>query len=34
MHKTPINLNNKTIIYIPTEGNLPILEAGRNATNK
>ena len=28
------NLNNKTIIYIPTEGNLPILEAGRNATNK
>ena len=28
------NLNDKTVIYIPTEGNLPILEAGRNATNK
>ncbi len=26
------NLNDKTVIYIPTEGNLPILEAGRNAT--
>ncbi|MBR4828797.1 MAG: hypothetical protein IKZ92_03250 [Muribaculaceae bacterium] len=26
------DLNNKTVIYIPTEGNLPILEAGRNAT--
>lgn len=25
------NLNDKTVIYIPTEGNLPILEAGRNA---
>jgi hypothetical protein len=25
------DLNNKTVIYIPTEGNLPILEAGRNA---
>jgi hypothetical protein len=24
------NLNDKTIIYIPTEGNLPILEATRN----
>ncbi len=24
------NLNDKTVIYIPTEGNLPILEAGRN----
>lgn len=23
------NLNDKTVIYIPTEGNLPILEAGR-----
>ena len=22
------NLNDKTVIYIPTEGNLPILEAG------
>ena len=28
------NLSDKTVIYIPTEGNLPILEAGRNATNK
>ena len=28
------DLNNKTVIYIPTEGNLPILEAGRNAANK
>ena len=28
------NLNDKTVIYIPTEGNLPILEAGRNATPK
>lgn len=26
------NLNDKTVIYIPTEGNLPLLEAGRNAT--
>lgn len=26
------NLNDKTVIYIPTESNLPILEAGRNAT--
>ena len=25
------DLNNKTVICIPTEGNLPILEAGRNA---
>ncbi len=25
------DLGNKTVIYIPTEGNLPILEAGRNA---
>ncbi|WP_407989453.1 hypothetical protein [Porphyromonas pogonae] len=24
------NLNDKTVIYIPTEGNLPILEANRN----
>lgn len=24
------NLNDKTVIYIPTEGNLPLLEAGRN----
>ena len=23
------NLNEKTVIYIPTEANLPILEAGR-----
>lgn len=23
------DLNNKTVIYIPTEGNLPILEAGK-----
>ena len=28
------DLGDKTVIYIPTEGNLPILEAGRNATNK
>ena len=28
------DLNNKTVIYIPTEGNLPILEAGRNANPK
>ena len=28
------NLNDKTVIYIPTEGNLPILEAGRTAGNK
>lgn len=26
------NLNNKTIIYIPTEGGLPILESTRNIT--
>ena len=26
------DLGDKTVIYIPTEGNLPILEAGRNAT--
>ena len=25
------NLNDKTVIYIPTENNLPILEAGRTA---
>ena len=25
------NLGDKTVIYIPTEGNLPILEAGRQA---
>lgn len=24
------NLNNKTVIYIPTETNLPVLEAARN----
>ena len=24
------NLNDKTVIYIPTETNLPILEANRN----
>ena len=24
------NLNDKTVIYVPTETNLPILEAGRN----
>lgn len=28
------DLNDKTVIYIPTEGNLPILEAGRNAGEK
>lgn len=28
------DLNDKTVIYIPTEGNLPILEAGRNAGKK
>ena len=28
------DLNNKTVIYIPTEGNLPILEAGRNAPSR
>ncbi len=28
------NLNDKTVIYIPTEGNLPILEAGRNTDTK
>lgn len=28
------NLNDKTIIYIPTEGNLPILEAGRMAGSR
>jgi len=28
------DLNDKTVIYIPTEGNLPILEAGRHATNR
>ena len=26
---TQSNLNDKTIVYIPTEGNLPILEATR-----
>ena len=25
------NLNDKTVIYIPTEGNLPILEAGKRS---
>lgn len=24
------NLNNKTVVYIPTEANLPLLEASRN----
>lgn len=28
------NLNDKTVIYIPTEGNLPILEAGRTSVKK
>ncbi len=28
------DLGDKTVIYIPTEGNLPILEAGRTAGNK
>ena len=28
------DLGDKTVIYIPTEGNLPILEAGRNAYPK
>ncbi len=28
------NLSDKTVIYIPTEGNLPILEAGRTAVKK
>ena len=28
------DLGDKTVIYIPTEGNLPILEASRNANNK
>lgn len=28
------DLGDKTVIYIPTEGNLPILEAGRTATPK
>ncbi len=28
------NLNDKTVIYIPTEGNLPILEAGRTPAKK
>ena len=28
------DLGDKTVIYIPTEGNLPILEAGRNAGPK
>lgn len=27
------NLNDKTVIYIPTEGNLPILEAGKRSGN-
>ena len=27
------DLGDKTVIYIPTEGNLPILEAGRTANN-
>jgi hypothetical protein len=27
-----VDLNNKTIIYIPTEANLPVLEAGRLKT--
>ena len=28
------DLNNKTVIYVPTEGNLPILEAPRLLTDK
>ena len=28
------NLSDKTVIYIPTEGNLPILEAGRTANTR
>jgi regulator of protease activity HflC (stomatin/prohibitin superfamily) len=28
------NLNDKTVIYIPTEGNLPILEAGKRQIPK
>lgn len=28
------NLNDKTVIYIPTETNLPILESGRTPKNK
>lgn len=28
------NLNDKTVIYIPTEGNLPILEAAKRPTSK
>lgn len=28
------NLNDKTVIYIPTEGNLPLLEAGRTLPSK
>jgi uncharacterized membrane protein YqiK len=27
------NLNDKTVIYIPTETNMPIMEAGRNLKN-
>lgn len=28
------NLNNKTVIYIPTEGNLPLLESARLTKNQ
>ena len=28
------SLNNKAVIFIPTEGNQPILEAGRNSANR
>ncbi len=28
------NLNDKTVIYIPTETNLPVLEAGRTAAKQ
>ena len=28
------NLNDKTVIYIPTETNLPVLEAGRQAAKQ
>lgn len=28
------NLNDKTVIYVPTETNLPVLEAGRATSNQ
>ena len=28
------NLNDKTVIYVPTETNLPLLESTRNLTNQ